>query len=401
MSTTRRRQVDRRIRSRWLSVTGLVIIMTLLFAGYGGQPASGASLPKSRGAAPAPQGVTEARAIVRRLERPVTWKNPGPAFKLGNTVRGKTVYFLANGLNFPFVQNLLAGVKEAAHAGGMGVLVGDGAGSVPKAASLIQQAVGRRANIIVDEGFPSSQLSAPIQRAKAANVPVIEIGSGTPGLPPASVRRIGVPAWVTFCYGCAGRQMADTAIAQSGGKVAGLVLNVPGISVAQTETNGVLSELHRLCSSTCKAKVVDAPLAQWSTLLPSLTSSNIQRDTSLNYLFPLFDSMIALMGPSVTRLNAQNRVKFVSYNATLPPMQQLKQGQMVSGDIGSPQHWLGWAIMDQTFRILTHRPPVADENIPNRLFDATNINSVNLNAAEGTWYGATNFRQKYRTLWGM
>jgi ribose transport system substrate-binding protein len=111
--------------------------------------------------------------------------------------------------------------------------------------------------------------------------------------------------------------------------------------------------------------------------------------------------MIALMGPSVTRLNAQNRVKFVSYNATLPPMQQLKQGQLVAGDIGSPQHWLGWAIMDQTFRILTHRSPLADENIPNRLFDATNINSVNLSAPEGTWYGATNFRQKYRKLWGM
>jgi ribose transport system substrate-binding protein len=375
--------------------------MILLVAGYASQPVSGANLSKGHVAAPLSAGVSEARAIVRQLERPVKWQKPGPAFKLGNRVRGKTVYFLANGLSFPFVQNLLAGLKEAARVGHMGVLVGDGNGSVPKAASLIEQAVGRRANVIVDEGFPSSQLSAPIQRARAARIPVIEIGSGTPGLPPAGVRRIGVSAWVTFCYGCAGRQMADSAVAQSGGHVDGLIVNVPGISVAQTETNAILSELHRLCPNTCKAKVVDAPLAEWSTLLPSLTSSNIQRDTSLNYLFPLFDSMVALMGPSVTRLSAQSRVKFVSYNATLPPMQQLKQGQLVAGDIGSPQHWLGWAIMDQTFRILTHQPVVANEKIPNRLFDATNIGSVNLKASEDTWYGPTNFRQKYRKLWGM
>jgi len=398
MSTTRH---SRAMRSRWLSVTGSAVILMLLFVSFGGQPASGANLPKKGPAAPLPAGVSEARAVVKRLERPVKWQNPGPAFRLGNTVRGKTVYFLANGLSFPFVQNLLAGFKEAARVGHMGVLVGDGNGSVPKAASLIEQAVGRKVNVIVDEGFPSSQLSAPIQQARAAGIPVIEIGSGTPGFPPASVRRIGVSGWVTYCYGCAGRQMADTAIAQSGGKVDGLIVNVPGISVAQTETNAILSELRRLCPSTCKAKVVDAPLAQWSTLLPSLTSSNIQRDTSLNYVFPLFDSMIALMGPSVSRLGAQSRVKFVSYNATLPPMQQLKQGQLVTGDIGSPQHWLGWAIMDQAFRILSRHGVVANEKIPNRLFDATNIGTVNLNASEGTWYGSTNFRQRYRRLWGM
>jgi ribose transport system substrate-binding protein len=368
----------------------------VLAMGIGIQPAAGSSVPHRD----ASSGVSKAKAIVHKLEQRAKWQQSGPAFKLGKKAKGKTLYFLANGLSFPFVQNLLAGVKDAAKVGGMKVLVGDGNGSVPKAAQLIQQAVGRHVNIIIDEGFPSSQLTVPVKSAKAAKIPFIEIGSGTPGIPPASLRKIGVTAWVTYNYALAGRQMADTAIAQSGGKVDGVVFNVPGISVAQNETNGVVHELHRLCPKNCKVKVVDAPLASWSTDLPSLTSSAIQRDSKLNFLFPLFDSMISLMGPSVTQLHAQNRVKFVSYNATQPPMEQLRKGQLVTGDIGSPQHWLGWAIMDQTYRIITKHAIVANEKIPNRLFDKTNIKSLNLNADESTWYGAPGFTKKYLKLWG-
>jgi ABC-type sugar transport system substrate-binding protein len=380
-------------------VTTLLALLALLATTWGSQSAAGAGLVQIRHEA-ALTGVAQAKQVVKQLEAPVGWTNPGPSFKLGNQLNGKTVYFLANGLNFPFVQNLLAGLKEAAKVGHMGVIAVDGNGDVAKAASLIQQGVGRHADVIVDEGFPSQQLTTPIKAAKAAHIPLIEIGTGIPGLPPPSLRNIGVSAWTTFCYSCAGRQMADTAVAQSNGRVRGVIFNVPGISVAAEETSAIQHELRRLCPKTCKAKVVDSPLAEWTTILPTQTSTSIERDASVNFLFPLFDAMVGLMAPSVTRLNAGNRVKFVTYNATLPPMQLLKKGQLVSGDVGSPQHWLGWAIMDQAYRLLTHLPPVANEFIPNRLFDRSDIGSVDLAAGEASWYGRTAFRKNYQRLWG-
>jgi ribose transport system substrate-binding protein len=373
----------------------MIAVIGVIGSAYGNHTANSAGL-----AMPPAAGVADAKKIVKQLEKPVAFKNPGPAIKVGNSLKGKTVYFVANGLNFPFVVNMLAGINEAAHLARMTVIAVDGAGDVAKAGSLIEQAVGRKVDVIVDEGFPSSLLTAPIQQAKAAHIPFIAFGSGDPGLPPASDRKIGVSAWATYCYGCAGRQMADTAIAQSNGHVDAVIVNAPIVSVAQKETDGIVHELARLCPATCKATVVDEDFAQRATQLPSLTSTNLQRDPNLNYFFPIFDSMISLMGPTVTQLGAQNRVKFVTYNATQPPMLQLQQGQLVSGDIGSPQHWIGWAIMDQAFRLLTHHAPVANEHVPNRLFDATNIKRINLSASEATWYGSADFRKHYRQLWG-
>src|SRR2546430_14402640 len=85
-------------------------------------------------------GVAEAKRSVAQQSKPVTWKAPGPAVDVGTQLKGKTVFFLANGLNFPFVQDMLRGVKQAAAALGMKVTTGDGAGSSAKAGQLVDQA---------------------------------------------------------------------------------------------------------------------------------------------------------------------------------------------------------------------------------------------------------------------
>jgi ribose transport system substrate-binding protein len=346
-------------------------------------------------------GVAEAKRIVAQQSKPVKWQKPGPAIQVGTQLQGKTVYFLANGLNFPFVQDMLSGVKQAAKLLGMKVMTGDGAGSSAKAGQLVQQAVAQQVAVIIDEGFPDTQIAAPLSAAKAAGIKVIEFGGGDPRLPNASERKNGVSAIATFCYTCAARSMADLAIAQSNGKVDAVVYNVPGISVAPPMTQAIRSEFRRLCPS-CKVKVVDAPLAQWSTLLPSLTSSAIHSDPSVNYLLPLFDSMFALIRPAVIQAGAASRVKMISYNATPPGMADLKKGnQLVSGDVGGAPAWLGWATLDQAARLLTGHPALASEKIPNRIFTPANVKSVNLKKPSGTWYGPVDFAKEYRHLWGF
>lgn len=383
------------------ALIGMVLTVALVAAACSsGGSGSGGSTSGGSGTSQESSQVQEAKRIVAQLEQPVQWKDPGPPIQVGDKVKGKTVYFVANGLNFEFVQNLLAGLKEAAAMFGMQVVAVDGAGQVAKAASLVEQGIARKVDVIIDEGFPSSQLAAPLKAAKAAGIPVVEIGSGDPQLPPPEAQAIGVSAWATYCYSCAGRQMADLVVAQSGTDANAVVYNVPEISVAQNEVRGFQEELKRLCPQ-CKAKVVSAPLAQWSTDLPSLTSSSLQSDRKVNWLVPLFDSMVAQINPSVFQVNAQSRVKIISYNATGPAMTDLANGQLVAADIGSPQHWLGWAMMDQTLRLLTGGKPVADENVPNRIFSASNIKSIDLKAKEDTWYGNVDFRAQYKRLWGL
>jgi ribose transport system substrate-binding protein len=353
------------------------------------------------GSATAASGGGSADQLVAKQSQPVAWQTPGPRIKVGTQLKGKTVYFLANGLNFPFVQDMLSGIKESARQLGMKVTTGDGAGSSAKAAQLMQQAIGQKAAVIIDEGFPTTQLSAPVRAAKKAGIPVLEFGNGDPRLPTGAAKKNGVSGIATFCYSCAGREMADLAIAQSGGKASAVVYNVPGISVSPVMVKAIKSEFARLCPD-CKVQVVDAPLAQWSTLLPSLTTSSLRSDPSVNYLLPLFDSMIAQIRPAAIQAGAVDRVKIISYNGTLPAMTDLQKGnQLVSGIVGGAPQWVGWGMMDQAARILTGKKPVASEKIPNRTFTPENIKSVNLKLPTDKWYGKVDFRDQYRRLWGF
>ena len=50
-------------------------------------------------AAPTASGVDEAKQLVEALEAPVKFQAPGPAMNIGDTMKGKKIYFIANGIN--------------------------------------------------------------------------------------------------------------------------------------------------------------------------------------------------------------------------------------------------------------------------------------------------------------
>jgi ribose transport system substrate-binding protein len=241
--------------------------------------------------------------------------------------------------------------------------------------------------------------SAALKSAKAAGIPVVEVSGRDPQAPPPELSEVGVEAIVSFCYRCAGEQMAEFAVADTDGDVNAVLFDVPEIGVSRLERAGFESKLAELCAD-CKVRVVEAPLAQWNKDLPSLTTSVLQRDPTVNYLVPLYDSMVALMEPAVARAQAPD-VKVVSYNATEPALTLLKNGQLVAGDVGGMNAWLGWATMDQIVRLLTGNEAVADEKIPHRLFDAENIDSIDLSAPESEWYGDIDLAAEYKQLWGV
>jgi hypothetical protein len=71
-------------------------------------------------------------------------------------------------------------------------------------------------------------------------------------------------------------------------------------------------------------------------------------------------------------------------------------------DGGSPLGWYGWAIMDQSVRAMLGLPPVADENIPVRLFTTQNVQGLTLTAGQNAaWYGTADYVGEYKKLWGV
>lgn len=342
----------------------------------------------------------EVHQLVTRQQGYVSWKSPGPPIDVKSSVgqlEGKEVLFIANGLNYPFVQNVLRGLQESLGLANMEVIGVDGAGQVAKAAQLMEQGIARNVDVIIIESFPAEQLTAPIQACQKAGIPIIEQFGRDPQLPPPE---LGISAVVSYSYSGSGREMADLVVADSGGKANVVFFDVPEIGVSQLVREGFVEEMQRLCPNA-QIKVVDTLMAQWSTTLANLTASVIRSDPGVNYLVPAYDSMIALMKPAIYAIHAQDRVKIVSSNASYPAMQDLKKGELLIGDVGGPQHWIGWATADQIYRILLGYEPVADEFIPNRTFTRSNIEEIDLDAEESTWYGPLDFRSRYTQLWGF
>lgn len=390
-----------RFRGRFAGAP-LVLVMALALAlGLAACGSSSDDSSKSSGTktTATDSGVATAKQAIAQLEQPVTFKAPGPAIQVGDKLKGKTIYVVANGLNFPFVQAMLGALKQGASAVGAKVVAVDGAGDATKAGNLVEQGVGRKVDAIVIQSFPAEQLTASLKSAKAAGIPVVEVSGRDPQAPPAALKDVGVEAIASFCYRCAGEQMAQFAVADTGGKVNSVLFDVPEIGVSKLEREGYESQLKKLCDS-CKVKVVQAPLAQWNKDLPSLTTSVLQRDPTVNYLVPLYDSMVAIMEPAVATAQAPD-VKVVSYNATKPTLTMLKDGKLVAGDVGGMNAWLGWATMDQIARLLSGNPAVADTNIPHRIFTAQNIGSVDLAKPEPSWYGTIDLAAEYQQLWGV
>jgi ribose transport system substrate-binding protein len=127
----------------------------------------------------------------------------------------------------------------------------------------------------------------------------------------------------------------------------------------------------------------------------------IRAKPNANYFVPDFDGEVIFMVPGVTSANAQNKVKIVSFNATPSVMQNLKSHYVVAAETGGPNLLQGWAFADQGMRVLAGQQPLQDLNIPTRLFDASNIGSIDLSQQESEWYGVGDYRAKYKQQWGI
>jgi len=385
------------LRHPKLAILTTLAAAAVLAAGCGSSSStsSTSSSDNSGSTSSASSGVATAKDAVAKASEPPQFTAPGPAFTVKSGLSGKNIWYVANGLNFPFSQGIVAGLKDAAKTQGMSVTAVDGNGSPAKGANLIQQGIARKAAVIVIQSFPTAAVMQPIKAAKAAGIPVVQINDGDPGLPSGPAKQAGVFANVASCYACGGRSLADLVVANSDGKANVGFIGVPDISTVVTEQNAFKERLAELCPS-CKATYREAPVAQWNGL-GSLTSSLVKSDPKLNYLVPALDAMYPIMKPAVFASGA--KVSVSAYNATKPNMVDLKKGQLVVGLVGNPEEWIGWGVMDEVLRALSGQKPVADEKIPNRTFTKDNTQDVDTSKPSIDWYGAGDFRGGYQQLW--
>ncbi|TAN34665.1 sugar ABC transporter substrate-binding protein [bacterium] len=344
-------------------------------------------------------GIALAKAAVTAATAPITsFQAPGPAFDAAKA-SGKDVWVLAP-LSVPFAATALRGMREAASTAHVTITAFDTKAQVALTSQGIQQAIAAHAAAILIIALPVTLFSADLATAQKAGIKVISVENHDPGLPPSTDPK-AVVASVDQCHGCAGTVMADYVIAKAKGAANVVIFwssDSPGIGEPQLKA--IKEEFATNCAS-CKVSVEDAPIATWATRLTAQTQSVLTANPKANVLLPIYDGMVPFMLPAVYAANRSSGVSIVTYNATPAVMQSLAKGDVVVADIGVGTTRFGWAWADQAFRVLAGAAPVADENVPLRLFDSTNVKQLKIDGPDDAWYGTVDYRSAYEKLWGL
>ena len=88
----------------------------------------------------------------------------------------------------------------------------------------------------------------------------------------------------------------------------------------------------------------------------------------------LYDSAEApFASAAISAAGRIGRVKISTFNGTPSVLKEVKKGDIVTMDVGENLEWIGYAIVDQSMRIMGGLKPVKNARVPVRVFDSANI----------------------------
>lgn len=361
--------------------------------------AASSSAAAATAAAAVPAAVT---ATLNRYLAVPAFTSPGPPVDAAK-LRGKRVFVIPIE-ETPFTQAVEAGERAAAKAAGVQLTFYPNQGQVSQWVQGMQTAIAQRPSLIILDTAPDPRLLQPqIAAAKAAGIPVLvtHFYDVTMPDPPACVGcAAGVTATVKAPLSIAGAAEADWIIADSQGKANVLIVNLAGLLPVPGMVAAAQAQFRQYCPG-CKVTVVSITLSQLSTAGAfSQVSSALVQDPNIDYIDPLFDASIPGSVAAVDAAGLASKIKMVSFNGSSFALKDVASGASpVVADVAEPDTWVGYANMDQAFRLLAGMPPV-NEVTPIRIFDSSNISQAGGGPAYSGGYG-TAYITGFFHLWGL
>jgi ribose transport system substrate-binding protein len=257
--------------------------------------------------------------------------------------------------------------------------------------------------IILNTALDPRKIEPQLRQAKTGGIPVMathffnDASLGTPCNAPMALCRAGLTSVVNAPFNLAAKTEADWIIADSRGNAHVMVLTSNDAAPSLGMVHAITREFQTRCG-TCKFTVVNVPIPDWQTKIQGETQTALGRDSQLDYILPLYDSMSTFVVPGIRTAGRTGQVKIVSFNGTPFALKMLEKGNAIAMDVGEPLSWLGYAFMDQAFRILAGVKPVVSEHTPIRVFDSTNIKQTGTPPSSAKGYGNAYIRG-YHELW--
>jgi len=348
-----------------------------------------------------PQTVAGATAQLDRFRAIPRFVAPGPAFAAALRVRGKTIFEIPITSEVPFIGAVEQGMRQAATRVGARLITYPNQGRPDEWAQGIRTAIAEHADAITLLAQDPRLLAPEIAAARSAGIPVVvarTTGEGEPCQTDAYGGQYG-SACVAGPFEEAGRLEADWVAATSGGHAYVLVLTSDDARSTVPLTRSLMDEFRTRCQA-CDLRFVDVPVARWAAQLPGEVRSALVRDPKLNYVIPIYDGMSQYVVSAITAQGASDRVKVATFNGTPFALKLLQDGDVVGMDAGEDLAWVGWATMDQTFRVMAGAAPVGSEHTALRVFDDGDVGQTGTPPQVDRGYGSA-YVTGYERLWGV
>jgi ribose transport system substrate-binding protein len=266
----------------------------------------------------------------------------------------------------------------------------------------MNQAITAKPDIIVLSTAPDPRVLQPqLAAAKKAGIPVVVThfyDDSSPNPPTCVGCAAGVTGLVTAPFNVAGKAAADWIIQDSGGKANVLVIGGADILPSPATVNTVKQEFTDNCPK-CKVSISNIPVSEWNTKTQTEVQAALNKDPNITYVYPLYDAMVAGAVPAVQTLGRKGKVKVVSYNGSPYVLKFIQDNNIAAMDVGEDTVGIGYASMDQSFRILAGMPTV-DERTPIRIWDSTNVGDSGKPPVTGKGYG-DELPKGFSKLWGL
>ena len=347
--------------------------------------------PTEAASAPAAaDGLATAKASYdAALAASLTFAYPGDAFD-ASAASGKKVAMISINDQIPVLKQWTDTIAAGLESQGVTVTQkSDAGGVIDPLPKFFAQAVTDKVDLIITNAVPA----ALIPLADLGDIPVMTTNqTAAPGVAVAD----GIAAVPSFDYTIAASLMADWFCVTGAGAGNAVVWGSEGQASSPIMIDTIKARVAEVCPDA-KVDYQDAPLATWfDGTLDGVAKNAVTADATITHLMPIYDGMTIATGAGLDA--AGSAAIQSSFNMT-PAVAAGIGTSSVKMDVGCPNDWFSYATVDAGLRLLTGNAVPANYGITCKVFDESNIGSIDATVENSVnWYGI-DFAAEFAKFW--
>ncbi|QRI63813.1 sugar ABC transporter substrate-binding protein [Shinella sp. PSBB067] len=281
---------------------------------------------------------------------------------------------------------------------GWKVTVLDGGGNARQQNAAMLDAVSSGADVIANIAIDPNLVQLGLAAAEKANIPVVSGSNGIDTPNPVAKPAEGALTYafdVAPDYAALGRETAEWIVKDSDGKANIGVFSDKEFPSVMALQAGLLDGL-----KDCKnCKISDLQYftgSQVGTTLGQQTVGFVRSNPDTNYLFSPFDPAAAAQVTALQLANLGSQVKLVSVLGNQQNLDFIRAGRIQVADAAYDNRYMGFAIVDQTIRLL-NKQPLAEPHGEGLPF--TVLHKDNMPAPGKDWTADPSYEDRFYALW--